>query len=242
MPMASAASLAAAAAAAAPAPVTVTAAPAQVAAALPPGWQSAFDTSGNEYFVNSTTGVSQWERPQAGPAPAHSAASQQRGYAVSAAPRSSVPHPHAHPHAGGGASVPAASAYQYASHPSAVAAAAPAPIPEPVSPEAVEAARSLAEIVAALESSVTNAVDKREAADARKGMEVLAACLSGNGHSVPAATQTKLVAFTAALNSRDTTTAKSLELEMRGSPAWEKHKDWMKALSRIMHLTNKVMP
>jgi hypothetical protein len=219
---------------------------------LPLGWIWQQDQSGNVYYVNTISGVTQWEPPQppvvAAPAPVAAPAApaaQPASYAeqpVAAAPRAAAQGHHATPQPGvprldGFKSGPGKKSEAYVPQQEAGAdfgaAADPAAVPEHL--QAI--VPLLSDLQAQLAGACVAAAEKKQLAEVAKAASILIGKLGCPG-AVSGEVAAKALALVVAVASRDYPLAGSIHKDLTTS-AWDEHKDWVKGIKGLVGLAQK---
>jgi len=225
---------------------------------LPLGWIWQQDQAGNVYYVNTISGVTQWEMPQPTPVAAPAAAAPVAAPAV-AAPAAPVaqpasyapePTPAAAPVAAPAAPLPGmpkldgfksgpgrkSEAYVPQVAPGAGAnfgaSADPAAVPE----ELKGIVPLLNDLQAKLTGLCTAAVEKKQLGEVSKAAAILIGKL-GHG-AVSSEVGHKALAMVNAVSARDYATAGSIHKDLTTS-AWDEHKDWVKGIKGLVMLAQK---
>ncbi len=246
-------------------PVSTTVAPSPNQ--LPVGWVEAFDpNSGCAYYVNQTTGVSQWERPAvpvAAPTPAAkvatpAAAAQPNlrpvGHVVS--PATSQISPQAasvaannksfagQSHIPAAGAQPAAAFYPAQSQtsnivkPAIVTAALAQPAPAPAAAVAPVDSTAVAALGAIIDglSATATPVEKRQLAMIATNHKTLVEKAEAN--QVSAEVMGKVGALVQAIQVRDFTAATAIQADLANT-AWAQHGSWIKGIKMLLPIISK---
>jgi len=223
---------------------------------LPLGWIWQQDQAGNVYYVNTISGVTQWEVPQpapvapaaaAAPSPAVAAPAQAVAQPATYAPQ---PEPAPAPVAAPAAPLPGmpkldgfksgpgkkSEAYVPQVAPGAGADFGASADPSAVPEELKAIVPLLNDLQAKLTSSCTAAVEKKQLGEVSKAAAILIGKL-GHG-AVSSEVGYKALAMVNAVGARDYATAGSIHKDLTTS-AWDEHKDWVKGIKGLVMLAQK---
>mmetsp|Transcript_18148 Transcript_18148/g.51678 ORF Transcript_18148/g.51678 Transcript_18148/m.51678 type:complete len:1054 (+) Transcript_18148:126-3287(+) len=229
--------------------------------ALPAGWAAYQDpTTGSTYYANQATGETSWERPQAAPAARAATPTQQMQQPSAAAASTpstntkmaskygdgfvtSASHPElASQYGNVGTSDP----YANTSRPGTarVAAVEKPPVSGTLHPDRIGQLADdyipmqdmLLSLVDALKNTQLSAGDKRQLAEAEKGVAVFLKRLARG--DVPTDVAGKMMTMTTSIQSYDWRSAQSIQTGLV-STDWKEHKDWLKGIKALLQLSSK---